>query len=447
MQQADSKKRPRRNDEDSNNSSSSNSNKKEKTSPATAEAPPAEVPPPYGSKAYWEERYQTQFAAAHLAASDANGDAIGKHTFPNDDNDDDDAEGEQRQRQRHAQDTTTLAYHAWYFTYDELRPLLLPLLLGGREPPPSKQQQQQQHEDDEAAAAAADAQPEDDGIKEDGNKDVESVEEEDDDDDEENICDDDDDSSDDDDDEGGVPDRMLGLSSGGPVAILELGCGDVPLGAALARDVRDLARRSVVSHIICTDFSPTVIDTMRQQYSDGHDDDPVHGNDETDVTLEFATVDARKLPYPSAQFALVLEKGTLDAILSDPVDGTNDCVAVVAEAARVLTPGGCLVLVSHLNAHTPHGLRWLEQVVFAGLQQQQQQVNEMTTTTMTTSWEIEVHGNDDDNDDDENEENSSDEPGSSPTVYIIHKKVIDPKASSSPRNNSTSTIPVKFFTY
>ena len=182
---------------------------------------------------------------------------------------------------------------------------------------------------------------------------------------------------------------------------------------------------------------------MRQQYSDGHDDDPVHGNDETDVTLEFATVDARKLPYPSAQFALVLEKGTLDAILSDPVDGTNDCVAVVAEAARVLIPGGCLVLVSHLNAHTPHGLRWLEQVVFAGLQQQQ--VNVMTTTTtMTTSWEIEVHGNDDD---DEKEENPSDEPGSSPTVYIIHKKVIDPKASSSPRNNSTSTIPVKFFTY
>ena len=59
-------------------------NKKVATEPEASTDSQKDEPPPYGTQEYWESRY----------AESAN------------------------------------AGHSWYFTYDELRPLLLPLLLG-----------------------------------------------------------------------------------------------------------------------------------------------------------------------------------------------------------------------------------------------------------------------------------------------------------------------------
>jgi len=554
-----SNKRHRRSLEDDDDDG--DDHKKEKTAAVTTAGASSDAvrsnkkpaAPPYGSQAYWEERYQTQFASLQ----------------PQD---------EQKQKkvepmEEEEDTTTTLPYHSWYFSYDELRPLLLPLLLGGREAARSLLLQNDDDDDDEqdddeqsgceeeevdddeevdgsgagavqdgtssakqesdedTPAAATSASNKPSSNKEVAIMDEKKTEAEDEDfqkaaeqspknesDMNENGADFEDEEDDnqsssdgDDDDEDSSPDRQDGLASlDGPVAILELGCGDVPLGAALALELRELqqttgsAARNVVQQILCTDYSPTVIETMRRQY--GCKDDSCTPETVTTVTtpaintqqslptvdignipLEFATVDARSLPYESNTFALVMEKGTLDAMLSDETHGARECISIVAECARVVKVGGCIMLVSHLNAHTANGMRWLEEVVFAGLQQFQshsQKQNDNNTgatrkddtsfansapysSNSTVTWEIEVHGHDEvpqEEDEDGNDGvESSRSPSNSagPAVYIIHKKTrmanddpqengtTDANAASSKNigDSSHPTIPVKFFTY
>lgn len=86
------------------------------------------------------------------------------------------------------------------------------------------------------------------------------------------------------------------------------------------------------------------------------------------------------------------------------------------------------MVISHLNAHTPKGIGWLEEVVFAGLR----------AGDPSALWEIEVHGNDEVADEDEEHAPAG---SAGPAVYIIHKLR---EATGQPSN---STIPVKFFCY
>ena len=389
--------------------------------------------PAYGSKEYWENRYQRQF------------------------NDADEAKEVESSAE-------TLPYHAWYYSYADLRPLVVPLLIGGRNDLQdilAKAESQVEEADDEEGEddeeeesesgegnhvtqlcdsddANSEACREEDAVQGendgttgnivnagngssgDGSDDDGFVE----------VGGDDDD---DDDDEDAV--EREGLSKKGPVSVLEVGCGDVPLGAGLALEFKEMEESTgdsaakIFKQIICTDCSPTVVASMKTKYRNfktskmGLEESVDIGN----IPLDFAVADARKLDYADGSFELVLEKGTLDAMLSDTEEGGQNCVKIIRELARVLTMEGYMVLVSHLNANTERGLQWLSDVVFEGLREGES----------SASWSIEVHGNAEIRDD------SSAPAGSpGPAVYVIRKMEKDPSAPS-----EDAAIPVKFFSY
>ena len=56
----------------------------------------------------------------------------------------------------------------------------------------------------------------------------------------------------------------------GPISVLEIGCGDVPLGCGLANDLKSMEATTgadsqlICNRIVCTDYSPTVIEVMRR---------------------------------------------------------------------------------------------------------------------------------------------------------------------------------------
>lgn len=413
------------------------------------------LPPLYGDKDYWEQRYAKQFRAAHLKNNSHDEAETDIDTV--DDND------------------TTLPYHSWYFTYDELRPILLPILLGGREDArnlirehnnnKSDSESSLEEEDEEESGEEfsfshivpkesittplrSGELPNELNKKEDEVKKCE----------EDSLSDDDEEEDDNGDGDEDIAERD-GLAKHGPIAVLEIGCGDCPLGAALALELKEWqdstseSAHSVVTEIVCTDYSPVVINAMRDQYCSSltqlitsNDDDKKEEDTasasfstpycvKTDVgtiPLEFIVADARVLPYADNSFSLVLEKGTLDAMLSDTVTGVADCVRIVTECARVVS--GCIVLISHLNAHTAHGVRWLEEVVVTGLNHH----------SATACWEIEVHGNSQALEDNDRVPEGS----SGPAVYIIHKTIKQTEVTTANSSDErTTAIPIKFFSY
>ena len=61
----------------------------------------------------------------------------------------------------------------------------------------------------------------------------------------------------------------------------------------------------------------------------------------------FAVMDVRRLPLRGSLFEIVLDKGTLDALLTDEADGTKSAMAMLREVRRTLKPGGVYLVVSH----------------------------------------------------------------------------------------------------
>lgn len=400
-------------------STTANQRKRQKIAEA-----PSPSPPNYGSKDYWEQRYAKQFQLLGVPI-DQSGDGL------------------------------TLPYHSWYFTYDELRPILLPILLGGRHEARMLIEKYEDAEEGDGDTEEVEEGQEEDGVTEEGEDEERSnddAKDGEDGDDFETVDDEDDDV----DDEGDEIGAREGLARNGPISVLEIGCGDVPLGAALALELKELEETtgakssSVVTGITCTDYSQVVVDMMQKQYCSQHQAviETADDGDEKDesgadvaalpydanvgtVPLHFVVADARNLPYPDSSFSMVLEKGTLDAMLSDTDTGVADCVKIVAECARVVS--ACLVLISHLNAHAASGLGWLSDVVFAGLRQHPNAL-----------WDIEVHGNSDIIDSDADDARIP-AGTSGPAVYVIHKR---PKVAANEGSApEKSTIPVKFFSY
>lgn len=242
---------------------------------------------------------------------------------------------------------------------------------------------------------------------------------------------------------------------------------------------------NIVSEIICIDYSQTVIDAMNKLYSGGVVDTNGHKRKDVDsvtceskdpnivdlskeVALKFAVADARSLPFENSSFEFILEKGTLDAMLSDNDCGASNCIQIVTEIARLLTPNmstndpsvssiestveinassnnGCLLLVSHLNANTERGMSWLKDVIIAGLLQYSQ-------VDQLIEWEIDVHGK---SEVDKNDDQSNDEVESiGPAVYLIHKRlkksndILQPiEEESKMDGNTKQNIPINFFSY
>ena len=376
-------------------------------------------PPPYESQEYWDTRYK-------------------QHQTPND-----------KLAHHEVPDTDAMPYHAWYFTYSDLRPLVLPLLLGGKNAGKvdgdlfdGESDQFKVTAPDVAnneCATPSTVEVETDATKPDvtSNDDTlnESDGDEDDDDDEySEFVEVDENDEDDDDDE---TQEREGVARDGPISVLEVGCGDVPLGKELAVELISLEKsgttkvNAVIKKIVCCDYSPTVVAMLnkQKQESKGLNSDDLAT---LDTILDYQTSDARSMPqYLDRSFELVLEKGTLDAMLSDKEAGISNCQKIVTEMARVLTVGGYIVLVSHLNAHTKNGIEWLHEVVLPGLRAGDQDWR----------WEIEVHGNDGLDDFEDQNHAMPISPG--PCVYVIHKLDVP----TEDKDGTTASIPLRFFTY
>jgi SAM-dependent methyltransferase len=412
---------------------------------AAATTPTPKSLPPYGSQDYWEQRY------AKLVADCSRNDEIDGAV--NKDKDD--------------RNDTPDPFHAWYFNFDELAPLILPLILGdgGNNNNAEEEEEEQKlpssssldddhdiHEersnDNEVGVTQRCHQDnsntgENFCISDDTNVEINHYDQvdshEDDDQYDEEEVDDDNDEMD------AVPPCQPGLAHKGPISVMEVGCGDMPLGRDLLSAVLELEAEAsvdasnILQNVVCLDYSKNVIEAMKSNQYRRDKSTNIKEKKKSTIPLTYQVADARNLPYQDATFDLILEKGTLDAMLSDrDGDGPENCRKIVAECARVATAGGCIVVISHLNAHCQTGLQWLHDIVMPGLR----------CGAPNYQWSLEVHGNEADipseDDEDGNVDNSHQEHPASPgpAVYIIRKGIPNEQ-----QQQVQTTIPLRFFSY
>lgn len=129
---------------------------------------------------------------------------------------------------------------------------------------------------------------------------------------------------------------LLPAESKGAVDVLELGCGPRPLLPAMHADAPGL-------NLLATDISPACLSALPALPG-----------------LTYRALDASKLPFPDSSVPLVLEKGTLDAVISHPTLGPSLAGRILAEMARVSSR--YLVVVSHVDLNTEVGEDWMRDV-------------------------------------------------------------------------------------
>ncbi|KAM4772630.1 EEF1A lysine methyltransferase 4 [Rhinophrynus dorsalis] len=118
---------------------------------------------------------------------------------------------------------------------------------------------------------------------------------------------------------------------------LVLGCGTSSLSAELHKEA--------VCPLVSIDYSPVCIAEMAQRHSE-------HPG------MSWLVMDARHLHFPNESFDLVIEKGTLDAMMveeKDPWNVTPETVTmidqVLSEVSRVLSPKGCFISITFSPPH------------------------------------------------------------------------------------------------
>ncbi|XP_056336577.1 EEF1A lysine methyltransferase 4 [Danio aesculapii] len=119
--------------------------------------------------------------------------------------------------------------------------------------------------------------------------------------------------------------------------ILMLGCGN----SALSYDMCQAGYSSITN----VDYSSVCVESMAEKHKDC-------------AQLSWLCMDARRLAFPDGVFDVVLEKGTLDAMLveeTDPWKISENAARllhqVLLEVSRVLKPGGRFVSVTFAQPH------------------------------------------------------------------------------------------------
>jgi RAT1-interacting protein len=105
---------------------------------------------------------------------------------------------------------------------------------------------------------------------------------------------------------------------------LVLGCGNSEMAADMLQ--------SGFSRIVNIDLSAIVISQMREKY-------------QNEVKLEWYEMDVTKMSFPNNSFDLIIDKGTIDAILCR-MDGEELVEKAVSEIFRVLANSGRFVFIS-----------------------------------------------------------------------------------------------------
>jgi len=367
--------------------------------------------PAYGNRSYWESRYDSLYSN--------NCQPVNEKIDPENDKEEID------------EDLLVEPKHSWYFSYDELKPLLLPLIIDttisdhdiSDETKSNNCKQQQQTCKDEAS--------ERNEGKEMKNSYMDQSH-----------------------DERTISSKTHVMEK----KIIEIGCGDVPLGVKLCQDINTYWTNDVhpschsnlpMYQVICSDYSDTLIKHLKENYTSREQQNyDEKWNKKRNPLVAYAQVEfqvhsASELPYHDQIFSLIIDKGTIDAQISKEEHGRKECIRIVHEAARLLMYHGMNVpflrdkilvpvvlispthvslshamihvkgsffLVSHFNPSVPSGMILLNEVILPGLQMLKDD---------TVSWVIEIHGNfnesvdigeaSDDEDDGEVEQESDDE--------------------------------------
>lgn len=114
--------------------------------------------------------------------------------------------------------------------------------------------------------------------------------------------------------------------------VLVIGCGNSKLSA----DLYDVG----ICNSISIDISASVINQMKERY----------GKDR--LKMSFEVMDVFKLTFEEGSFSVVIDKGTLDALLTDTSQEVNDRIdAMFSQIDKVLRNGGRYLCFSLLQEH------------------------------------------------------------------------------------------------
>ncbi|XP_043820370.1 eEF1A lysine and N-terminal methyltransferase [Dromiciops gliroides] len=114
--------------------------------------------------------------------------------------------------------------------------------------------------------------------------------------------------------------------------VLVVGCGN----SELSEQLYDVGYQDIVN----IDISEVVIKQMKER------------NASRRSQMSFLQMDMTKMEFPDASFQVVLDKGTLDAVLTDEEEKTLEKVdRMLAEVGRVLQVGGRYLCISLAQAH------------------------------------------------------------------------------------------------
>jgi SAM-dependent methyltransferase len=168
---------------------------------------------------------------------------------------------------------------------------------------------------------------------------------------------------------------------------LEVGCGDRPILPDLVADPHFANCRA-----ICFDYAPTVVRALRHAAREAARSNPAL------PVVSYEQADARSLSYSNESFDIVLDKGTIDAMMCSISEGVSNAQQICSEAARVVSPGGVIVIVSHMNPTGDEGSVFLSKSLLPAL----------SDKSAKWSWDVGVHFNE-----------ASEESG--PFVYVVRK--------------------------
>jgi len=114
--------------------------------------------------------------------------------------------------------------------------------------------------------------------------------------------------------------------------VLMVGCGNSKLSEQMYNDG--------YTSMVNVDISDVVIDKMRENYKESHPD------------MEWRVADARNLEDASGTYDCALDKGTVDALMSNAESCAGMAKEIVREMGRVIAPGGLCMVVSHNGNRT-----------------------------------------------------------------------------------------------